>query len=132
MSHVPTVLKSDRSVFDKMLPVDDNATLTTSTLFLLLVKFKHLFLTCFFQSFLKDVFPNSLLTLNAPITTKVVCFSRLLKWLRSLYGKQDIGAVCSGSTLFASMHNSSVMLGSYLQQMTSADVIFRCTFFLAL
>ena len=27
------------------------------------------------------------LTLNAPITTKVVCFSRLLKCLRSLYGK---------------------------------------------
>ena len=26
MSHVPTVLKSDRSVFDKMLPVDDNDT----------------------------------------------------------------------------------------------------------
>ena len=25
MSNVPTVLKSDRSVFDKMLPVDDNA-----------------------------------------------------------------------------------------------------------
>ena len=24
MSHVPTVLKSDRSVFDKMLSVDDN------------------------------------------------------------------------------------------------------------
>ena len=24
MSHVPTVLKSDRSVFDKMLPADDN------------------------------------------------------------------------------------------------------------
>ena len=24
MSHVPTVLKSDRSVFDKMLPIDDN------------------------------------------------------------------------------------------------------------
>ena len=24
MSHVPTVLKSDRSVFDKMLPVDVN------------------------------------------------------------------------------------------------------------
>ena len=24
MSHVPTVLKSDRSVFDKMLPVNDN------------------------------------------------------------------------------------------------------------
>ena len=29
-----------------------------------------------------------LLTLNAPITTEVVCFSRLLKCLRSLYGKQ--------------------------------------------
>ena len=27
------------------------------------------------------------LTLNAPIATKVVCFSRLLKCLRSLYGK---------------------------------------------
>ena len=30
-----------------------------------------------------------------------------------------IGAVCSGSTLFASILNSSVMLGNYLQQMTS-------------
>ena len=30
----------------------------------------------------------SKLTLNAPIATKVVCFSRLLKCLRSLYGKQ--------------------------------------------
>ena len=29
-----------------------------------------------------------ILTLNAPIATKVVCFSRLLKYLRSLYGKQ--------------------------------------------
>ena len=28
------------------------------------------------------------LTLNAPIATKVICFSRLLKCLRSLYGKQ--------------------------------------------
>ena len=28
------------------------------------------------------------LTLNAPIATKIVCFSRLLKCLRSLYGKQ--------------------------------------------
>ena len=37
-----------------------------------------------------------------------------------------IGAVCSGSTLFASILNSSVMLGNYLQQTTSADDIFRC------
>ena len=40
------------------------------------------------------------------------------------------GAVCSGSMLFASILNSSVMLGNYLQQTTSAD-IFRCIFFLA-
>ena len=39
-----------------------------------------------------------------------------------------IGAVCSGSTLFASLLNSSVMLGNYLQQTTSADDIFRCIF----
>ena len=43
-----------------------------------------------------------------------------------------IGAVCSRSTLFASILNSSVMLGNYLQQMTSADDIFRCIFFLVL
>ena len=34
-----------------------------------------------------------------------------------------IGAVCSGSTLFASILNLSVMLGNYLQQTTSADGI---------
>ena len=80
-----------------------------------------------------------LLALNAPIATKVVCFSHLLKCLRSLYGKQldpdqtaPIGAVCSGSTLFASILGLSVMLGNYLQQTTSADNIFRCIFFLAL
>ena len=43
-----------------------------------------------------------------------------------------IGAVCSGSTLFALILNLSVMLGNYLQQMTSADDIFRCILFLAL
>ena len=61
---------------------------------------------------------------------KVVSFSRLLKCLRSLYGKQcgprsdvPIGAVCSGSTLFASILNLSVMIGNYLQQTTAADDI---------
>ena len=42
-----------------------------------------------------------------------------------------IGAVCSGSTLFASILDSSVMLGNYLnymKQTTSADDIFRCIF----
>ena len=41
-----------------------------------------------------------------------------------------IAAVCSGSTMFASILNSSVMLGNYLQQTTSADDIFRCMFLL--
>ena len=41
-----------------------------------------------------------------------------------------IGAVCSGSTLFASILNSSVMLGNYLQQTTSTDDIFQMRFFL--
>ena len=40
-----------------------------------------------------------------------------------------IGAVCSGSMLFATILNASVMLGNYLQQKTSADDIFRCIFF---
>ena len=43
-----------------------------------------------------------------------------------------IGAASSGSMLFASILNSSVMLINYLQQTTSADDIFRCIFFLAL
>ena len=41
-----------------------------------------------------------------------------------------IRAVSSGSTPFASILNSSVMLGNYLQQTTSADDIFRYIFFL--
>ena len=43
-----------------------------------------------------------------------------------------IGAVCSGSVLFASILCSPVMLGNYLPQTTSADNIFRYIFFLAL
>ena len=43
-----------------------------------------------------------------------------------------LGAVCSGSTLFASIRYSSVMLGNNVQQATSAEDIFRCIFFLAL
>ena len=75
------------------------------------------------------------LTLNAPIATKAVCFSRLLKCLRSLYGKQcgpRSDCSYSRSTLFASILNTSLMLGNYLQQTTSADNIFRCIFFLVL
>ena len=43
-----------------------------------------------------------------------------------------IEAVCSGSTLFASILNFSVLLGNCLQQTTSADDIFRCIFLLVL
>ena len=52
----------------------------------------------------------------------------------SVYPDQTspIGAVCSGSTLFTSILDSSVMLGNHLQQPNSADDIFRCIFFLAL
>ena len=43
-----------------------------------------------------------------------------------------IGTVFSGSTLFAFILNSSVMLGNYLQQTTSADdildALFSCRF----
>ena len=48
------------------------------------------------------------------------------------YQTAPIGAVCSGSLLFASILNLLVikMLGNYLQQTTSADNIFRCIFFL--
>ena len=41
-----------------------------------------------------------------------------------------IGAVCSGSALFASILNLSVMLGNHLQQTTSEDYIFQMHFFL--
>ena len=45
---------------------------------------------------------------------------------------QTAPIVCSGSTLFASLLNSSVILGKYLQQTTTADDIFRCIFLGAL
>ena len=38
-----------------------------------------------------------------------------------------IEAVCSGSTLFASILNSSVMLGNYLQQTLFSDAFFLGT-----
>ena len=39
-----------------------------------------------------------------------------------------IGAVCSGSTLFASILSLSVMLGNYLQQTTFSDAFFFLVF----
>ena len=65
---------------------------------------------------------------NAIIDTPAKHYSRLLKCLRSLYVKQcedqTAPIVCSGSTLFAFILNSSVMLGNYLQQTTFSDVFF--------
>ena len=43
-----------------------------------------------------------------------------------------IGAVWSGSTLFATILKLVIMLDNYLQQTTSAEVIFQIHFFLAL
>ena len=45
---------------------------------------------------------------------------------------QTVPIVCSGFTLFPSIPNWSVMLGNYLQQTSSAYVIFQMHFFLAL
>ena len=39
-----------------------------------------------------------------------------------------IGAVCSGSTLFASILNSPEMLGNFLQQTTFSDAFFLGAF----
>ena len=64
------------------------------------------------------------LTLNAPIATKVVCFSHLLKCLRSLYGKQCGPRSDCSYMLFASILNWSVMFGNYLQQKTFSGSFF--------
>ena len=68
-----------------------------------------------------------ILTLNATVTTKVVCFSHLLKCLRSLYGKlwtQIRRAVCSGFTLFASI----LRFVNNVRQLFATDDILRCIF----
>ena len=44
------------------------------------------------------------------------------------YQTAPIGAVCSGSTLFASILNSSVKLGNYLQRRTFSDAFFYWSF----
>ena len=46
----------------------------------------------------------------------------------TLFASNSMDADQTGSTLFASLHNSSVMQGNYLQQTTSADDIYRCIF----
>ena len=80
------------------------------------------------------------LTLNAPIATKIVCFSHLLKCLSSLYGKQCgprldcsyrsslfwVHAVCF-YTEFVS-NNGHFFCSRRLQQTTFSDVFFLGAF----
>ena len=61
--------------------------------------------------FKKPLCPNSV---NPPIGA--VCSGS------TLFADQT-APICSGSTLFASLLNASEMLGNYLQQTTSADDI---------
>ena len=65
------------------------------------------------------------LALNAPIATSRLLFSSAEMFKKPLWQTvwTQIGAVCYGFTLFASILNSSVMLGNYLQRTTSADDI---------
>ena len=75
------------------------------------------------------------LTLNAPIATKVVCFSCLLKCLRSLYGKQcGHRSDCSYRSSLFWVHAVCfyTQFVSNVRQLFAADDIFRCIFFLAL
>ena len=79
---------------------------------------------------------NHYLTLNVPIATMVVCFSRLLNVLKEALMANSvdpdqtapIGSVCSGSTLFASILNLSVMkaiiCSRRLQKTTFSDAFF--------
>ena len=62
------------------------------------------------------------LILKAPITTKVVCFFRLLKCFRSLLNKKysvdQVGAAWSGSTLFVDTRALVNNFRIYVQQTT--------------
>ena len=77
---------------------------------------------------------KQLLTLKAPISRLLFSSAEMFKkplW-QTVWTKVRLRAVCSGSTLLASMFDSSVMLDNHLQQTTLADDIFKCIFFLAL
>ena len=66
----------------------------------------------------------SALTLKAPITTKVVCFSHLLKCLRSLYDKQcGPRSDCSyrSSLIWSTLFTSILKFVSNVMQLFAAD-----------
>ena len=56
--------------------------------FIFIVKCIYIFCIVIKGNFWITITVKQVFTLNAPITTKIVCFSRLLKCLRSLYDKQ--------------------------------------------
>ena len=104
--------------------------------------------TCLMPSPLKDIWMSVKMSSDGPLACTCInpkcancnkshlLFSSAEMFKKSLWqnsvDQDQIGAVCSGSTLFASILYSSVMLGNYLQQTTSADDIFQMHFFLAL
>ena len=74
--------------------------------------------------FTTEMQPNIFLTLKAPIATKVVCFSHLLKCLRSLYGKQcGPRSDCSYSSSLFWVHAvcSYTQFVSNVRQLFAAD-----------
>ena len=82
-----------------------------------------------------EVQTNKAVSENLPITTKVLCFSRLLKCLRSLYGKQcGPRSDCSYSSSLFWVHAVSfyTLFISNIRQSFAADDFsrrhFRCFF----
>ena len=71
-------------------------------------------------------FQAALLTLKAPITTKIACFCCLRKCFRSLLVKQcrSRSDCSSGSTLFASKLILVNNVSKYTQQLTLVDTIY--------
>ena len=71
-----------------------------------------------------SVIYGKVLTLYAPISTNVVCFSRLLKCLRSLYGKQcGPRSDCSYRSSLFSVHAICfyIKFVSYVRKLFAAD-----------
>ena len=68
-----------------------------------------------------------ILSLKALITTKIVCFCRLIICYRNLFNKH-YRLRSSGSTLFVSILTLVNNVSKYTQQTTLADIVFRCIF----
>ena len=77
---------------------------------------------------------NFIITLKAPITNfacfVISCYVLEASAINNEEPDQTapVGEAWTGSTLFASILNKSILLGNYLQQTTTADNIFRYIF----